>query len=234
MNMANLVVKDRSVVVPGEVLAEGMDYLPGFGTYRRDDKIMASRLGIMKVDGRALKIIPLTGSYIPKKNDTIIGRVIDVTMNGWRIDTNSAYTAMLMMKDGSSDYIARGADLTAYYQLEDYIVCKITKVTSQKLVDLTMKGPGLHKLKGGRLIKVNPYKVPRIIGKQGSMVTMVKQATGCKIIVGQNGIIWLQGEPKQEIIAVETLKKIENESHRNGLTEEIKKFLDQKAGGDKK
>jgi len=226
--MTNILVQDKSVVVPGEALAEGMDYLPGFGTYRTDDKIYAQRLGIVTLDGRAVKIIPVSGSYIPKVNDVIIGKVIDVTMSGWRINTNSAYTAMLMLKDGSADYIARGADLTTYYQLEDFIVCKITKVTSQKLVDLTMKGPGLKKLKGGRIVQVNPFKVPRIIGKQGSMVTMVKQATNCRIVVGQNGLIWLEGTPQEESLAVTTIKMIEKQSHRPGLTEKIKKYLEGK------
>ncbi len=225
--MTGLLVKERTVVVPGEEIADGMDYVPGFGTYRADKKILASRLGMVFAEGRALKIIPVSGSYIPKRNDVIIGKVIDVTMNGWRIETNSAYTAMLMLKDGSSEFIARGADLTHYYQLGDYIVCKITKVTSQKLVDLTMKGPGLHKLKGGRIIAVNPFKVPRIIGKQGSMVTMIKQATGCRVIVGQNGIIWICGEPKKEIIALKAIRKIESEAHLPGLTDAISKLLEE-------
>lgn len=228
--MTNILVEEKSIVVPGEVLAEGMDYLPGFGTYRDNNKIITSRLGIIIVDGRALKIIPVTGSYNPKQHDTIIGKVIDVTMSGWRINTNSAYSAMLMLKDGSSEYIARGADLTSYYNLDDYIVCKIVKMTSQRLIDLTMKGPGLKKLTGGRIIDVNPYKVPRIIGKQGSMVTMIKSATGCQIIVGQNGRIWLNGSPEEEALAVQTLKKIENESHHKGLTDRIKIFLEKKTG----
>jgi len=227
--MTNILVKEKSVVVPGEVLAEGMDFLPGFGTYRSDNKILASRLGIIVLDGRALKIIPVSGSYNPKQNDVIIGKVIDVTMSGWRIGTNSAYSAMLMLKDGSSEYIARGADLTSYYSLGDYIVCKIIKMTSQRLIDLTMKGPGLKKLRGGRIITVNPFKVPRIIGKQGSMVSQVKQATNCQIIVGQNGLIWLQGSPQDEALAVKTIKKIEKESHHPGLTDKINKFLQERS-----
>ena len=228
--MANLKIEEKSIVVPGEVLAEGMDNLPGFGTYRKDDKIMASRLGIMIVDGRAIKIIPVSGSYMPKKNDVIIGRVIDVTLSGWRLDINSAYSAMLMLKDGSSEYISRGSDLTQYYNLGDHIVSKITNVTSQKLVDLTMKGPGLRKLAGGRIIKVSPFKVPRIIGKQGSMVSLIKQATNCKIIVGQNGLIWLDGAPEEEVLAIKTIRKIEKESHTQGLTDNIKKYLDERTG----
>jgi exosome complex component RRP4 len=223
--MSNLLVQEKAVVVPGEALADGMDFLPGAGTYRRDNQILASKLGQLRLDGRAVKITPLSGNYSPKQDDIIIGKVIDVTMSGWRVDTNSAYSAMLMMKDGSSDFIQRGADLTQYYGLGDYMVCKIIKVTSQKLIDLTMKGPGLKKLRGGRVIRLNPYKVPRVIGKQGSMVTMIKQATNCQIVVGQNGLIWVQGAPKDEALAIQTIRKIEKEAHTPGLTEKIKAFL---------
>ncbi|MBN2458531.1 RNA-binding protein [Candidatus Woesearchaeota archaeon] len=224
--MSKLEIKDKQVVVPGEMLAEGMDYLPGFGTYRDKDKIIANRLGIADIQGRALKIIPLSGRYIPKNNDVVIGKVFDITFSGWRLDINSAYSGMLILKDATTEYIARGADLTQYYSLGDYLVCKITNVTSQKLVDLSMKGPGLKKLGKGRIISVNPHKVPRIIGKQGSMVNMIKNLTKCWVIVGQNGLIWLQGKPSEEVIAIKAIRKIESESHLPGLTERIKAFLE--------
>jgi len=71
--------------------------------------------------------------------------------------------------------------------------------------------------------------VPRIIGKQGSMVSMVKNATKCNIIVGQNGVVWIKGlKPEDEILTVETIRKIEAESHVPGLTEKIKKYLESK------
>ena len=224
--MSKIMVNDKEISVPGETLAVGMDILPGSGTYRDGEKIMANRLGLVMVDGRTIKLIPLSGRYIPKTGDTIICKVIDVSFNGWRLDTNSAYSAMLSMKDATSEFIARGANLTQYYDLGDYLVCKIVNVTSQKLIDVTMKGPGLRKLKGGRIIEVNPNKVPRIIGKQGSMVMMVKDATRCNISVGQNGLIWIDGEPMSELLAIQAIRKIEKESHTSGLTEKIKEFLE--------
>ena len=133
---------------------------------------------------------------------------------------------MLSLKEATSDYIQRGADLTRYYNVGDLMVCGITNVTSQKLVDVTTKGPGLRKLKGGRVIEVNTSKVPRIIGKKGSMVSMIKQATGCNISVGQNGLVWLEGLPEKELIAVKAIKIIEEKAHLSGLTEKIKKFLE--------
>ncbi len=228
--MGNVLTKNKDIAVPGEILAEGMDNLPGEGTYRDGEKIIAGRLGLVMVDGRAIKLISLSGRYIPKTRDTIIGKVEDITFSGWRIDTNSAYSAMLSMKDATSDYIARGADLTRYYDLGDYVVCEVVNVTSQKLVDVSMKGPGLKKLDGGRVIKVNPNKVPRIIGKQGSMVSMIKDATGCRIVVGQNGLVWIDGTPEGELTVVNTIKKIEDESHTTGLTDRIKEFLEKETG----
>ncbi len=225
--VAELLVADKSIVVPGEEVAVGMDFLPTEGVYRDGEKLVSSRLGLFSVDGRLVKLIPLSGKYLPKRGDVIVGKVIDVAIAGWRVDINSAYTAMLSMKDATAEFIARGADLTRYFTFGDYIVTKIVNVTSQNLVDLTMKSPGLKKLSEGMIITVAPNKVPRIIGKQGSMVSMIKDATGCRITVGQNGIVWLQGEPDQELLAVSALRKIENESHISGLTDRIKVFLDE-------
>lgn len=226
IRMSKIIAKDKDISVPGETLAIGMDVLPGQGTYREGEKIIANRLGLVTIDGRTIKLIPLSGRYIPKTGDTIICKVIDVSFNGWRLDTNSAYSAMLPLKDATSEFIARGADLTRYYGLGDYVVCKIVNVTSQKLVDVTMKGPGLRKLKDGRVIEVDPNKVPRIIGKQGSMVIMIKDATKCNISVGQNGLVWIDGEPINELLAIQAIRKIEKESHLSGLTDKIKEYLE--------
>ncbi len=154
--------------------------------------------------------------------------VTEILMSGWRVDTNSAYSAVLNMKDASSEFIPKGTDLTKYFDIGDYIIAKIVNVTSQKLVDLSMKaGPGLRKLRGGRIVYVSAPKVPRIIGKQGSMVSMIKQYTNCKIMVGQNGVVWVQGEkPEDELLAVKAIEKIERESHLKGLTDGIKQFLE--------
>lgn len=224
--MSELLVKEKSVVVPGEELANGMDYLPSEGTYRQGEIIRANKLGLVMLEGRALRIVPVSGVYLPKRGDVIIGKVVDITYSGWMFDVNCAYRAMLGLKDATSDFISKGADLTKYYTFGDRVVAKIYNVTSQNLIDITLKGPGLRKLEGGRILNVTPSKVPRIIGKSGSMISMIKDATKCQIVVGQNGVIWISGEPNMEIIAVNTIKKIVNDAHKSGLTDEIGKFLE--------
>ena len=223
--MGKLLVENKAIVTPGEELAEGMDFLPAEGTFRDKDKIISSGLGLVNVNGRVIKTISVSGKYIPKTGDTIIAKVTNILMSGWILDIDSAYSAVLSVKE-AKDFIRRDADLTKYYNIGDYIVTDVVMVTSQRLVDASMKGPGMRKLIGGRIIKVNTHKVPRIIGKKGSMVSMIKNATGCNILVGQNGLVWINGSPENEIIVVKTIKKIEQEAHIGGLTDRIKTFLE--------
>src|SRR3989338_6435564 len=113
--MSSINAKEKDVVVPGETLAVGMDVLPGAGTYRNGENIVAARLGLVQIEGRTIKLIPLSGRYIPKNYDTIICKVIDVSISGWRLDTNSPYQAMLSMKDATSQFIRKGEDLTQFF-----------------------------------------------------------------------------------------------------------------------
>jgi len=226
--MSKLLIKEKDIVVPGENLAEGMDYLPGNNTYREEDKIYSKVIGLVSLSGRAIKITPLAGPYVLKVRDKIIGRVIDIAMSGWRIDTNTAYSAMLNIKDASTRFVKNDEDLSKILAIGDYVVVKITKVTSQNLVDLTMKEPGLHKINGGRIVKINSQKVPRIIGREGSMIALIKEKTGCDITVGQNGLVWIKGTPEGEFLTEQTIKLIEEKSHQEGLTSQVEEFLNSK------
>ena len=222
-----LLVENKSIAVPGEVLAKGMEYLPTTGTYRDGDSILASRLGIVNIDGRLIRIIPVSGRYLPKRGDVVIAKVEDITLNGWLCSINSAYSALLSLREGSSEFIAKGADLTRYYSFGDYLIVEVISVSSQNVVDLTMKGPGFRKLGEGRILRIDPNKVPRLIGKAASMINLLKESTGCRISAGQNGVIWVQGAPGPELVAVKAIRKIEAESHIPGLTDRIKAFLDE-------
>ncbi len=218
-------VENRNIVIPGELLAEGMDFLPGDNTYRKDESIYSSVLGLTSVAGRVIKITPLSGSYLPKEGDKIIARVKDIAMSGWRFHTNTAWSAMMNVKDASTRFIKSHEDLSSIMAIDDFVVAKITKVTSQMLIDLTLREPGLRKLEGGRVIEINPQKVPRVIGKQGSMIKLIKEKTGCEITVGQNGLVFIKGTAEGELKAEKAIKTIEARSHEEGLTEKMEKEL---------
>jgi len=225
--MGELKVKEKEIVVPGEILAVGMDFLPAGGTFREDDNIIASQIGVVNLNGRLIKIIPLSGKYIPRRDDVVIGKVVDLWLNGWKVDIGWAYDANLSLKDASEDFIEKKSDLTQYFSYGDIVLTRISEVNGSKIIDVAMKGPGLRKLIGGRIITIVPSKVPRVIGKQGSMINLIKELTDCKIFVGQNGRVWVNGlDPKKELIAVEAIRKIDEESSSEGLTDSIKLFIE--------
>lgn len=227
--MVDLLVKDKDIVVPGQVLAKGMDFLPAKGTYREGNEIRALQIGIVNVSGRLIKLIPLNGPYIPKINDIIIAKVVEIGIGGWLLDISFSNLAGLRIKDATGDYIPRDAALSSYYNFGDYIVAKIIKATKEKLIDLTTKGRGLRKLDEGLIIKVSSVKVPRIIGKGGSMISMIKEKTGCKIMVGQNGVIWISGlDAEKEKLAIDAINLIEENAHVDGLTDMVKDLLEGK------
>ncbi|MEK6856391.1 MAG: exosome complex RNA-binding protein Rrp4 [Nanoarchaeota archaeon] len=221
-----LLIKEKEFVIPGDVIAEGIDYLPAGGVFREKDEIIAEQIGIVNVDNRLIRLIPLTGIYRPRPGDVVIGQVVNIGFNGWSIDMGFSNLALLSVRDATSEFIERKSDLSRFFDFDDYIVSKISNVGKGNLIDLTMKGHGLDKLHNGRIIDVNPSKIPRIIGKQGSMINTLKSLSNCMMQVGQNGKVWISGENCEKLI--EAIRLIERESHTHGLTEKIEKLLGEK------
>jgi exosome complex component RRP4 len=55
---------------------------------------------------------------------------------------------------------------------------------------------------------------------------MIKQETGCNIILGVNGVVLITGKTlEDEQLAMMALQKIEAESHTTGLTDRITQML---------
>ena len=219
----------REIAIPGEKIISGKDYLPGDGTRREGEDIVVSRFGLIDISGRFVRIIPLSGAYMPRIGNIIIGRVADITFNGWVIDIKAPYLAFLSLSE--CPRFIRG-DLSEYHDIGDMICCKVTNVKS-KGVDLTIEGRGLGKLEGGMIIEINSNKVPRIIGKDGSMINLIKQETNCEIVVGQNGIVWVSGDKiEDELKAKEVILFIVSKSFVEGLTDMVKEYLENNKEGE--
>jgi exosome complex component RRP4 len=214
---------ERKVVLPGEIIVESMDYLPGRNCFRDGNSIYSKRLGVIYYRGRVIDIVPLSGKYMPDIDDMVIGTVNEVQYSGWIVNINSPYKAFLPLS-GVRGFLDPGrTDLSKIYGVGDVIYAKVFEVTPMKDIKISMKDPSTRKFENGRIVRVSPVKVPRIIGKQGSMINMIKEKTGCRISVGQNGVVWLQGE--RENLAAKAILEIEDNSQIPGLTDHIAKLL---------
>lgn len=216
----------KQLVVPGDLLAEG-DYVSGDSTYKENGKIYASRLGLVDYDGRRVHVVALKAFYIPAPGDTVIGKVIETTPGGWVIDIKAPHLARLR----ASDVVERSfkpetTDLPSIFDVGDLIIARVVAYDRTRDPLLTVREPGLGKIMRGQLVAVTPTKIPRVIGRKGSMVSMIKNETGCQLTLGQNGLVLVSGRsPEDERLAVMALHKIEEESHTGGLTDRVTEMI---------
>lgn len=218
-----LQVKDKELVVPGQVLAEGMSYIPSGKAIRDGETITATVLGRASVKGHVVKVQPLNGGYSPRRNDMIIGQVAELGKFGWRIEIGLPNQADLPLRDASTSFIEQG-NMRKYFREGDYIFAGITDVG--KYIRLTTKTRPFRKLGTGNIIEVNPSNVPRIIGRQGSMIKTIKDTSGCNVVVGQNGYVWIQGEDLDKVLLVQNaIEMIDQDAQESGLTEKVEKML---------
>src|SRR3989344_3648264 len=215
--------KKRKVVVPGEVIVTGEDYLPSDGARREGKNIVALRYGLAEESGRVVKVIPLFGAFVPRRGNVVLGRVTDITFYGWLIDIDSASSAFLPIEE-SPRFINKN-EMDQYLAIGDVVAGKIASVKARG-IDLTLKSKGLGKLEGGFIFRVSPNRVPRVIGREGSMINLIKDKTGCNITVGQNGWVWVKGQDlDSQIKARKAIEFVTEKVLVEGLTDKMEAWF---------
>lgn len=216
---------DRKIVIPGEIVFSGKEYLPGEGTEKKGDEIVAMRFGLAEESNKLIKVIPLSGVYQPRRGNVVIGKVENVTFNGWVIDIGTADSSFLPVMEYPR-YVNKD-ELEEIMAIGDMVVAKINSI-NQRGIDLTVKLKGLGRLDKGIIISINSNKVPRVIGKEGSMISLIKDETNCRITVGQNGLIWIDGNKiEDELFAKKAILHVAEKSFMSGLTDEMKKWFEE-------
>lgn len=226
----------KQLVVPGDLLAEG-DYIAGENTYLEGNKVFTSRIGMVDFDNKRVNVVALRAFYVPRVGDLVIGTVAEVGFTGWTIDINAPYPALLRASEVlGRPYKPQQDDLPTVLDAGDLIVAKIFAFDRTHDPQLKVDEPGLGKITRGQIMKVTPTKIPRIIGRKGSMIGMIKLETGCHIILGLNGLVLITGKSvEDEDLAVMAIRRIEEESHTSGLTDRITQMLrEEKAKKEKK
>jgi len=220
----HLLKKERDFVIPGEKLVDSMEFLPGRNCFREGNAIYAKKIGLLTLEGRVISVIPLNGVYMPVRGDMVIGEVTDIQGNGWVINIKAPYDAYLPLSGVSGFIDTNKTDISKIYDVGEILYGKINMVSSAKSIHLSMFDRICRKFTGGRIIYVNPAKVPRIIGRSGSMIDLIKRKTDTRVVVGQNGVVWIEGE--RENFVIDVIRFIEEKSHMEGLTNEVEKVLE--------
>ena len=214
-------VENKDLVIPGQVLADD-EYYSGRGTFKENGKVCSSLMGLVSLRNKKIRVIPLKSKYVPKKGDVVIGKINDVRFSMWDVDINSPYSGIL---PAFEVFGREKKELNKVYDVGDVLFLRVVDVDEIKKAKLGLKGRGMGKFKGGIIVDIAPTKVPRLIGKKGSMINMIKDKTNCKIVVGQNGLVWVKGDEDMEQLTKDIIHLIEAEAHTSGLTNKIKNKL---------
>lgn len=217
----------RPIVLPGELISTNPK-VAGSGTYVDDGKVYAKFLGLLDKTDTHVRVIPLKGRYIPSVGDVVIGVVREVTGNGWVVDINSPYQGFLPVLENPE--MKPNKKPNDVLEIGDIIIAKVINIDPKMKVTLTMKDKMCRAVRFGRIVAINPARVPRVIGKGGSMIKLFKTELGVQIIVGKNGLIWISGDRRKVNIVEEAIYVIESEAHTEGLTDRITEFVKKKKG----
>jgi exosome complex component RRP4 len=195
-------LSERRIVLPGEKVFDSSRQTDscikdGNGTY-------ATSVSVAYGD----RVVPLKGVYVPTQGERVIGIISDLNFHGYRVDINSPYDGKLSDQETLED-LGLGDVVTAGVQI-------VTETNECTLIEP-------QRLSGGDILEVPAVKVPRIIGRQGSMLKTIKDLAGTDVFVGKNGRVYLKNGNVS--LAAQAIMKICRESHTSGLTERVTSFL---------
>ena len=216
---------ERKQVIPGDVITRGNHR---YGPYieKRGDEYIALRVGLAEVGWEGVKLNPLTGPYLPRAEDDVIGKVVDINGFGWVVDINSCFDGFLPASFVfGREFSPSTHDLSSKFRVGDMIGARIESFERSRDPQLSIRGHGYGKVESGEIVKISPTKVPRLIGKRGAMINLISEKTGTDVRVGQNGVVVVNGTPEGIVKAVRAVHMVEEEAHAADLMTKVEGFL---------
>ncbi len=186
-------------------------------------KVYASQLGLLAPRPPFVQIVPLSGRYVPKAGDQVVGTVTDVQSTFWLLDIGAPRWAPLHMT--GTPWKVDVGETERYLRVGDAVVVRVENLDATGRIGVTMNEEGLGKLEGGTIVRLSPARVPRLVGRGGSMIATITRHTAAEVAIGQNGRVWVGGSPEAIQRVRDVLRMIEENGPRSGLTDRVERFL---------
>ena len=191
-------------------------------------RIISTSIGLSDISDDNVRVISLTGIYMPKIDDLVIGRIESIFGSSWFADINSCYQGMLLGQDvfGRGSYPTTG-EMKNRLDKGDIIFARIANSDRQREPLISIADKNLGKIDSGELTKISPTKIPRLIGKHGSMIQTIEASTNATITVGQNGLVIVScNETNGLLKALAAIRMVDEQAHLVNLTDKVKKMLE--------
>ena len=200
-------VENKEIVLPGSLLTDN-NYKLGRGTYKENGKIYSSITGLVYFESEQIKVIPLKDTYSPNYGDLVIGRVTGSSYSSWSIDINSTYHGFLPTTEL---YDKNEPNINNIINIKDMLLLRVANVDEINRVKLTLRSRGLGKFNQGTIIKVKKPTIHFLSEENAFLTTMIQEYTYTDVIIGKNGLIWINGLKENIERIIEIIELIEKE-----------------------
>ena len=223
----NQIGAEQRLVIPGEVISDSANMNPGCGLIKGPDGLVVTRLGKLNKSDETLHVHPINATYMPRSGDLVIGYVEAVQSNLWFLDVAGPFNALLPMS--LAPWKVEFGDARNHMDVGEAVLARAQEVDESHSLVCTMKGVGLRKISEGHIVDIPVQLIPSLRGENGTTLQSIKTACDCRIIVAENGRVWIDGENEGIRKAVSVINIVSQSGHKEGLENRIQAAL---AGGE--
>ena len=213
----------KRLVVPGDSIEADTGTAAGSGVIQNGADYTATTVGSVQVLNGTVFIKPLNAVYIPRSGDLVIGVVVSMRSNLWMLDIGGPFQALLPMS--LTPWNTQFGALEENMLVGDYALARVQEVDSQHGVVCTMKGMGLRKIDTGVVESISSHLAGQLMGKEGATLQLLKNESGCRMTLTQNGKLWVEGDEGGIAMIRGALEVISTTGHRTGLVERLQKYI---------
>ncbi len=193
------------LVTPGASLGASEGRRIGHGVVENEGQLIAVKLGALIENEEEVSVIPSHTRYTPRPGDLVIGVVEAVQSNLWFLDINAPFNALLPMSLGPGKAEFGGA--RNVLNVGNTVLCRIQEVDETHSSVVTMKGLGLRRIDSGIVEAIPPHLMQSLFS-DSNVLKSLKSSTDCRIILADNGRMWVDGDSKSMSNVISKLEQI--------------------------
>ena len=212
---------EQRLVTPGMVIGPLTGMRVGSGAIVHNDEIIATKVGWVKHNNNVVSVDAINHSYIPRSGDLVVGIVAEVRNNLWFLNINGSFQGLLPMS--LAPWKVEFGHARKHMDVGDCVLARVQEVDECHNVVLTMKGVGLRRLSQGAVVEVPVNHLDRIRGENNSNLDRMKDTSDCRIIVGENGRVWIDGDDSGISWTREALAIAKQQGHKKNFDSIMKK-----------
>lgn len=220
---------EQRLVTPGMAIGPSAGKRAGSGIITEQDTMIATQLGWLQEKNNTMSVHPIHSAYMPRSGDLIVANVAEVRNNLWFMDINGAFQGLLPMS--LAPWKVEFGAARQHMDVGNVVLARVQEVDECHNVVLTMKGVGLRRLNQGAVESIPVQHVDRVRGEGNSLLQRLRDASDCRIMVGENGRVWIDGDSNGITWARKALKMVAEKGHTTEF-EAILAEMEQEKKGD--